>query len=110
MSVFVAVGTEFGRTLLSAALGRFHWHLLTIETVGAQHFPLVAPVRRHRAFDAHGADVASMASAECRSEGSFDRPRRRRVNNRSKDLGPRNREEELVLPERCGVRMNIFGG
>ena len=31
-SAFVAVGTEFGRTLLSAALGRFHRHLLTVET------------------------------------------------------------------------------
>ena len=31
-SAFVAVGTEFGRTLLSAALGRFQRHLLTVET------------------------------------------------------------------------------
>ena len=29
--------------------------LLTVETRGAQQFPLVAPVRRHRALDAHGA-------------------------------------------------------
>ena len=31
-SAFVAVGTEFGRTLLSAALGRFQRHFLTVET------------------------------------------------------------------------------
>ena len=38
-----------------------------------------------------------------------DRPLRRWVNNRSKDLGPRNCEEELVLPERCSIRLNTFG-
>ena len=31
-SAFVAVGTEFGRTLLSDALGRFQRHFLTVET------------------------------------------------------------------------------
>ena len=52
---FVAVVTEFERTLLPTGLGRLQRHLLAIETGGAQQFPLVAPVRRHRAFDAHGA-------------------------------------------------------
>ena len=31
-SAFVAVGTEFGRTLLPTGLGRFQRHLLTVET------------------------------------------------------------------------------
>ena len=54
-SAFVAVGTEFGRTLLSVALGLIQRHLLAVKTRGAQQFPLVTPVRRHRTFDAHGA-------------------------------------------------------
>ena len=37
-----------------------------------------------------------------------DRPLSRYVNNRSKDLGSRNCEEEQVLPERCSIRLNIF--
>ena len=49
-----------------------------------------------------------MASPECSFLGSADRPCRRQVNNRSNDLGSRNCEEELVLPERCSVRLNTF--
>ena len=37
-----------------------------------------------------------------------DRPLRRLVNNRIKDLGSRNCEEERVLPERCSIRINTF--
>ena len=39
-----------------------------------------------------------------------DRPLLRWVNNRSKDLGSRNCEEKLVLPERCSIRLNTFLG
>jgi len=49
-----------------------------------------------------------MALSITSSLGSVDSPLRRLVNNQSKDVGRRNCEEELVLPERCSVRLIKF--
>lgn len=51
-----------------------------------------------------------MASKGTSCLGLADRPLRRQVTNRSKDLGSRNCEEKLVLPERCSIRLSTFGG
>ena len=53
--------TIVGLTLL---FNLFHGRLLTVETRGAQQFSLVAPVRRHRALDAHGAQNKGLDTSD----------------------------------------------